>query len=96
MKKLFLYILAFVLIAMPSFVWGAGQPQQKVQQFNGQWLPDADPSKIGAENYKTVQNLRPTATGYEGVNGYTFINTAKIAATASGFLNGFQLQTDRT
>jgi len=46
-------------------------------------LPDADPSKIGAENYKTLQNLRPTATGLEGVQGYTFVNTAAISGAAN-------------
>ena len=44
--------------------------------FNGAWLPDTKSELIGANNYKTLINLRPIEEGIEGVNGYTYINTS--------------------
>jgi len=44
------------------------------RQFKGAWLPDIKSEKIGAENYKTLTNLRPIGEGIEGVAGYSKIN----------------------
>lgn len=47
--------------------------------FNGQWLPDEDPSLIGPENYTILQNLRYTNLSLEGVGGYVKYNTAALS-----------------
>ena len=53
--------------------------EQKVTVlFDGQWLPDQDPAEIGAENFKTLENMRYRDKRIEGVQGYTKINTVEI------------------
>lgn len=64
----------------------------KQYQFNGSWMPSADPMLIGAENYKTLQNLRYGVSGLEGVLGYTAIS----AAGTYTIENGIQLVTPFT
>lgn len=49
--------------------------------FDGAWLPNIDPSLIGARNYKTLKNMRYVDTGLEGMNGYSLINTTIIDNT---------------
>jgi len=51
--------------------------------FDGQWMPDVDSVKIGPQNFKTLQNMRYTINGIEGVKGYTEINTWPLIATAA-------------
>lgn len=64
-------------------------------KFDGAWLPSYDPAKIGADNFRTLRNLRYIEGGLEGVLGYTEINTTNIS-TYTDIRNGFQLRSDRT
>jgi len=47
--------------------------------FNGAWVPDEDPLKIGRNHFARMENLRYTNTGIEGVQGSTRITTAALA-----------------
>lgn len=58
-----------------SPVKGKGRQQF---QMNGRWMPNSNPLHVGAKNFVTVQNVRPTDTGYETVEGYSKINTTLI------------------
>jgi len=46
--------------------------------FIGEWIPDADPLKIGEENYETLENYRYNSRGIEGVQGYRKVNTRPL------------------
>ena len=63
--------------------------------FNGSWMPDVDPSLIGAENFAKCENTRYKDKGLEGVSGYTYINGTAIT-TYTEIRNGFQLQSPFT
>lgn len=68
----------------------------KSHSFQGEWLPDLDPVEIGAENYRTLRNLRYGPAHPEGVQGYTRINVGDIPLTGYPKIrNGHQLLTDR-
>ena len=69
--------------------------QDKQFKLDGKWLPDMDGALIGAENYQTLQNLRYTDDGVEGVSGYTKVNTSAIATYTRPTI-GHQLRTDKT
>lgn len=64
--------------------------------FDGQWLPDVDPSLIGPRNFKTLQNTRYGDGGPEGIQGYTKINTTALTANYHNIRNGHQLRTEQT
>ena len=95
MKKLLLHILlAVLLLAAPlSAQEKPGlpiTPDDPVQSswflFKGEWLPDVDSTKIGPDNFKTLQNMRYTNEGIESIKGYSKINTTTPAAVMySGF-----------
>lgn len=64
--------------------------------FTGQWLPDVDPIKIGAENFSDISNLRYVDDGVIGVKGYTRINITTALTTYLKGRSGFQLRTPFT
>ena len=47
----------------------------KQYNFGGTWLPDADPTLIGEENFSELVNLRYTDTGLELVYGMSKLTT---------------------
>lgn len=81
MKKRLTYIL-FILLAILAISTYSLAEQGPLQHawfnFDGQWLPDVEPSKIGPNNFRTYQNFRPVPGGIEGVQGDTKINTTAI------------------
>ena len=60
--------------------------------FNGEWIPDQDPLKIGEQNYSELQNTRYTDTGLDGVSGFSKINSTPHATYIKG-RSGIQLVT---
>ena len=73
-------------------------------RFDGKWIPNIDPSLIGANNYAELVNLRYRDSGLEGVNGYARRNTnvldgsAPVAALGNYpvIRNGYQLRSQDT
>ena len=57
------------------------QFQRKQFTFNGEWLPDIDPLKIGENNFSELTNLRYTKTDLIGVLGYSKVTSNPINAT---------------
>ena len=51
-------------------------------RFDGKWIPNVDPSLIGANNYSELENLRYRDSGLEGVNGYARRSTNPLDGTA--------------
>jgi hypothetical protein len=73
--------------------------QDKQFAFNGSWVPDADPSLIGGENFAVLTNFRYNDVSIEGVAGYSRINNINTIDNGSTYLKiraGHQLRTDRT
>ena len=70
-----------------------GNDLRKELSFNGRWLPKGDPLNIGAENYETLENIRYTDFGLEGVGGTTRINPTTVGTKLT---NGIQLKTNYT
>ena len=68
------------------------QMVEKWHTFNGAWLPDEDPAQIGPTNYRDLQNMRPTETSLQGVQGYSKINSTGLG-TYLKIRNGFNLRT---
>lgn len=68
--------------------------EQQVR-FDGAWLPDVDPAMMGANNFRTLRNLRYKNGYIEGVLGYTKINTTALT-TYTNIVAGHQLRSDRT
>ena len=64
--------------------------------FNGRWIPDVDGALIGPNNYQTLQNLRYTDSGLEGVAGYTKINVDPPATNQTLMNSGYQLRSSHT
>lgn len=62
--------------------------------FKGMWLPDADPARIGPENFQKLSNMRYVDGGIEGVNGYSKVTT-DVLATYTNIRKAIQLTTDR-
>lgn len=95
-----------IITLLLGILYSSAYPQEKAQiqhtpsrlesyinvflPFDGAWLPNIDSSLIGSRNYKTLQNLRYTDTGIEGVNGYTKINTSTIDSVYYKPYSGFQ------
>ena len=79
MSFLFLLCIAASCFAQdePQILTGTpNDPLLRAQfMFDGQWMPDFDESKIGAINYKTLQNFRYTDAGLTVPLGYTKINS---------------------
>lgn len=103
MKRLLLSIFLILSLCVPALSQQQGLPiapdlefQYLQFPFDGQWLPDADPAKIGAKNFKTLLNMRYVDGSVEGVQGYSKINTTTALATYTKIRNGFQLVTDWT
>jgi hypothetical protein len=46
--------------------------------FHGAWVPDEDPVKIGSANFATLQNMRYTNQGVQGVSGYTLVSASPL------------------
>ena len=83
----------FFLIALVSPCFGQDKPEginiPALQDkglvdaqffFDGRWLPDVDPIKIGPNNFKTLKNMRYTDTGIQGVEGYSKVNSTVLPA----------------
>jgi len=64
---------------------------RKTFLFNGEWIPEEDPLKIGESNFSELKNRRYTNTGTEGVLGYSKINTTALTTYLKG-RNGIQLE----
>ena len=62
--------------------------------FDGEWIPDVDPSLIGPRNFANILNLRYNDKSIEGVNGYTLINDTPLGELK--LRDGFQLRTNKT
>ena len=66
--------------------------EQQVEMFfgDGAWLPALEPLEMGAQNYETLQNLRPSAKKLEGILGCTGISNSPpvFNDTVSEVLNG--------
>ena len=81
LKKTLTYIL-FILLAIFAISTYSLAEQSALQHawfnFDGQWLPDVESSKIGPNNFQTYQNFRPVPGGIEGVQGDTKINTTAL------------------
>ena len=97
MKKLLFILLVIIpILALAQKQPQAPQPAPDTQDqfaeftFTGAWLPDVDPVLIGAENFKTLQNMRYNDTGVEQVLGYDNINTSIINATNYKIRSGVQ------
>lgn len=91
-------LLAIFLILSLCLTASAQQnvPFQYVQfPFDGQWLPNSDPAKIGPQNFKTLSNMRYVDGSIEGVLGYSKINTTALSDYPK-IRNGHQLVTDWT
>jgi len=77
MKKILSILLLIFLCVTPviseEFPQIPDQPIETLQfQFNGQWMPSADPLQIGPENYRVLTNLRYNSAGsLESVGGYS-------------------------
>ena len=63
--------------------------------FDGQWLPNVEPELIGAQNFKSLKNMRYTDGGIEGINGCSKINTAIINASYYKPRSGHHFRKDR-
>lgn len=104
MKKSLIYILIAVAVIVsinavrPDLEPIAQQqPQHTWYNFDGQWLPDVEQAKIGAENFYVLQNMRYTDGGIEGVQGSTKVNTTAIPinAIAQEIDNGIHFKKDQ-
>jgi len=74
-------------------------PQRKSFAFNGAWIADDDPMKIGENNFADIQNYRYRDRGIEGVAGYSKINTNWLQSTPGTYYqgrSGIQLATKYT
>ncbi len=103
MKRLFLIALSVILLSTGINAQQTGLPsvqdtvfQRQEYKLDGQWLPDVDSAKIGAENFKTLQNMRYIAGGIEGVQGYTKFNSTSLPTNYTKIRNGFQLRSNHT
>ncbi len=83
-RLLFSLLILFGTVALAQELPNIPDDKIETLQFNfrGQWLPSSDPTQIGPENYRVLQNLRYTPAGtLESVGGYTKINTTVITST---------------
>lgn len=102
MKRLLLSIFLILTLCFSASSQQQGLPiapdlefQYLQFPFDGQWMPDADPIKIGPKNFRTLLNMRYVDGSIEGVNGYSKINTTALT-TYTKIRNGHQLVTDWT
>ena len=72
---------------------GEGKKPRFKDGFNGQWRPNSDPLKIEKGDFSTLQNLRYTDDGLEGVGGSSRINTTGLGAPIK---NGIHFKTNYT
>ena len=99
MKKLVTLIFLALIVFVPFTSFSQNQPTRDplshaYYQFDGAWLPDMEPSKIGPNNFKTLQNFRPTDGGIEGVQGYSK-KTSTAVTYYPEFVNGFYFGKDQ-
>jgi hypothetical protein len=52
----------------------------KTFSFDGEWIPDADPLKIGEKNFALLRNYRYVDDGTEPIEAYTEINTTALSS----------------
>jgi hypothetical protein len=64
--------------------------------FDGEWIPDHDPTKIGENNFSELTNLRYVDQGIGPIEGYTKLTTNIIDATYKYPEAGIQLRTPFT
>ena len=69
---------------------------EKQFAFDGEWIPDHDPSKIGESNFAQLDNLRYTDQGISVIEGYDAITTNPINATYKYPSSGIQMRTPFT
>lgn len=60
--------------------------------FDGAWMPDFDPSKMGEGNFAELKNYRYVEDGIEPIEGYTAITTNVINSTYKYIRDGIQLR----
>jgi hypothetical protein len=58
--------------------------KRKQYGFNGAWLPDVDPLKVGEENFSDINNFRYTDDGLQAVLGYSKITSNPIPVFVKG------------
>lgn len=68
-----------------------GQILRKQFTFDGEWLPDIDPLKVGDNNFTELTNLRYTQTDLVGVPGYSKVTNNPINATYFKGRSGIQI-----
>jgi hypothetical protein len=66
---------------------------EKQFAFDGEWIPDHDPTKIGENNFAQLDNLRYVDQGIGPIEGYTKITSSAINATYSYPSSGIQMRT---
>jgi hypothetical protein len=66
-------------------------PVEKTFGFDGAWMPDFDPSKMGEENFAELKNYRYVEDGIEPIEGYSAITTNPTNATYLYIRDGIQL-----
>lgn len=102
-------VLCAAIVAFLLFGWGydawAQEPPADAQLvnaefgFSGKWLPDANPAKIGGDNYSDLRNFRYSGIGGEGslrgTLGYSKITNTALT-THPYIRNGYQLWTNAT
>jgi len=97
MRKIFLIAFLFIFASVCFAQELPQTPDDPIKglqyRFDGQWLPDVDPAKIGANNFKTLTNMRYNEQGIEGVKGFTRVNTTAITS-APTIQNGFHFRKD--
>ncbi|MHA2064705.1 MAG: hypothetical protein ACXABY_10055 [Candidatus Thorarchaeota archaeon] len=70
----------------------AHEPVEKTFGFDGAWMPDFDPSKMGEENFAELRNYRYVEDGIEPIEGYTKLTTNPTNATYLFIRDGVQLR----
>jgi len=70
----------------------AHEPVEKTMGFDGAWMPDFDPSKMGEENFSELKNYRYVEDGIEPIEGYSAITTNPCNATYLKIRDGIQLR----
>ena len=76
-------------------------PIAQVSFSNGSWMPDRDPSRIGVENFKTLQNLRYSDSHPIAVSGmrrvvFTPLGYDSVISISAGGYHTAGIESDGT
>lgn len=89
--------------SLPAMSSGTDVPDSALQRkqffFDGRWIADEDPLKIGEQNFADIKNYRYRNAGLEGVDGYSKINTTILGTTPGTYYlgrSGIQLLSEYT